>query len=135
MSSPATDVDEAVHARLMAAAERIRATGETEPRSGRDPVNQPMVNNWLEAIGDTDPRWTQGEAPPAMAQVWWSTRSEPNSAASFAWSTAKPTELAMPWSSGPVIVSMPGAKWYSGCPAVFEPSWRKFLISSIVMSS
>ena len=54
----------------MTAAERIRATGETRPRPGRDPVNQPMVNNWLEAIGDTNPRWTRGEAPPAMAQVW-----------------------------------------------------------------
>jgi len=59
-----------VHEQIMAAAERIAAQGETRPRSGRDPVNQPMINNWLEAIGDTDPRWTAGEAPPAMAQVW-----------------------------------------------------------------
>ena len=29
-----------------------------------------MINNWVEAIGDTDPRWQAGEAPPAMAQVW-----------------------------------------------------------------
>ena len=29
-----------------------------------------MINNWLEAIGDENPRWTKGEAPPAMAQVW-----------------------------------------------------------------
>ncbi len=29
-----------------------------------------MINNWREAIGDTDPRWETGEAPPAMAQVW-----------------------------------------------------------------
>jgi uncharacterized OB-fold protein len=59
-----------VHDRIMAVAERIRAQGETRPRAGRDPVNQPMINNWLEAIGDTNPRWTAGEAPPAMAQVW-----------------------------------------------------------------
>ncbi len=58
------------HERIMAAAERIKGQGETNLRSGRDPVNQPMINNWVEAIGDVDPRWSQGEAPPAMAQVW-----------------------------------------------------------------
>lgn len=58
------------HERIMAAAERIRALGETNLRSGRDPVNQPMINNWVEAIGDRDPRWTSGVAPPAMLQVW-----------------------------------------------------------------
>ncbi|MGH3335132.1 MAG: hypothetical protein ACRDOZ_04865, partial [Nocardioides sp.] len=58
------------HDEIMAAAERIKATGETVPRPGRDPVNQPMINNWVEAIGDTNPRWSKGEAPWAMAQVW-----------------------------------------------------------------
>ena len=58
------------HEQIMAAAERIKANGQTSPRAGRDPVNQPMINNWLEAIGDADPRWRSGEAPPAMAQVW-----------------------------------------------------------------
>jgi uncharacterized protein len=58
------------HDEIMAAAERIKATGETAPRPGRDPVNQPMINNWVEAIGDTNPRWSTGEAPWAMAQVW-----------------------------------------------------------------
>lgn len=58
------------HDEIMAEAERIRARGETRPRRGRDPVNQPMVNNWVEAMGDTNPRYTSGEAPPAMAQVW-----------------------------------------------------------------
>lgn len=59
-----------VHDRVLAEAERLRAAGETARRPGRDPVNQPMINNWVEAIGDTDPRWTSGEAPPAMQQVW-----------------------------------------------------------------
>lgn len=59
-----------VHAEIMAAAERIMGNGETKPRAGRDPVNQPMINNWVEAMGDTNPRYTAGEAPPAMAQVW-----------------------------------------------------------------
>ena len=58
------------HETIMAAAERIKANGETAPRAARDPVNQPMINNWVEAIGDTDPRWRAGEAPPAMTQVW-----------------------------------------------------------------
>jgi uncharacterized OB-fold protein len=58
------------HELVMAEAERIRATGETAPRAGRDPINQPMINNWVEAIGDDNPRYREGEAPPAMAQVW-----------------------------------------------------------------
>jgi hypothetical protein len=58
------------HDEIMAAAEQIKARGETYPRTGRDPVNQPMINNWVEAMGDDNPRWLAGEAPPAMAQVW-----------------------------------------------------------------
>jgi uncharacterized OB-fold protein len=55
---------------ILALAEEIKARGETRPRLGRDPVNQPMINNWVEAMGDDDPRYREGEAPPAMAQVW-----------------------------------------------------------------
>ncbi|HEY0903592.1 MAG TPA: MaoC family dehydratase N-terminal domain-containing protein, partial [Marmoricola sp.] len=58
------------HDWIMARVEEIKAQGESEPKPGRDPINQPMINNWLEAIGETDPRYTAGEAPPAMAQVW-----------------------------------------------------------------
>jgi uncharacterized protein len=65
----------------MAEAERIAAAGESAPRVGRDPVNQPMVNNWVEAIGDENPLYVDPDAaaasvhgelvaPPAMAQVW-----------------------------------------------------------------
>ena len=64
MNAPST------HGEIMAAAEEIKARGETYPRTGRDPVNQPMINNWVEAMGDDNPRWLAGEAPPAMAQVW-----------------------------------------------------------------
>ncbi|GAB3576818.1 OB-fold domain-containing protein [Amycolatopsis endophytica] len=52
------------------AAARIAARGESSKRFARDPVNQAMINNWTEAIGDTDPRYAEGIAPPAMAQVW-----------------------------------------------------------------
>jgi uncharacterized OB-fold protein len=64
---PAQTMD---HDWIMAETERLKALGETEPRLARDPVNQPMINNWLEALGETDPRFTRGQAPPAMAQVW-----------------------------------------------------------------
>jgi uncharacterized OB-fold protein/acyl dehydratase len=63
------------------AAGKIAARGECAPRLARDPVNRAMVNNWVEAIGDTNPVYTDPEfaarsvhkglvAPPAMAQVW-----------------------------------------------------------------
>jgi uncharacterized OB-fold protein len=58
------------HDWIMAETERLKALGATEPRFARDPVSQPVINAWLDAIEDADPRWTQGEAPPAMAQVW-----------------------------------------------------------------
>ncbi|WP_051161397.1 bifunctional MaoC family dehydratase N-terminal/OB-fold nucleic acid binding domain-containing protein [Nocardia brevicatena] len=66
---------------IIAAAEEIKAAGASAPRAGRDPVNQPMINNWVEAIGDTNPVYVDEQAaraagfpgivaPPAMAQVW-----------------------------------------------------------------
>lgn len=68
---PMVEPAETMHAWIMARAEEVIAKGETAPREARDPVNQPMVNNWVEAIGDRDPRWLSGQAaPPAMAQVW-----------------------------------------------------------------
>lgn len=66
---------------ILTTADEIAARGESAPRPARDPVNQAMVNNWVEAIGDTNPVYTDPEfaansvhkglvAPPAMAQVW-----------------------------------------------------------------
>jgi len=39
---------------------------------GKDPVNEPMIRHWCEAMGDTDPAYTGPDAvaPPAMLQVW-----------------------------------------------------------------
>jgi uncharacterized OB-fold protein len=62
-------------------AERVRAADASAPRLGRDPVNQPMVNNWVEALGDGNPIYVDEAAaraaghdglvaPPAMIQVW-----------------------------------------------------------------
>ena len=61
--------------------EKIKADGESAPRAGRDPINAPMVNNWVEALGDANPIYVDEDAaraaghpgivaPPAMAQVW-----------------------------------------------------------------
>ncbi|SFB46140.1 hypothetical protein SAMN05216266_112150 [Amycolatopsis marina] len=66
---------------VRAEAERVAARGPSARRPARDPVNQAMVNNWVEAIGDANPVYTDAEtavtsghsgpvAPPAMAQVW-----------------------------------------------------------------
>jgi len=60
-----------VAAAILAAAERIAAAGESGPRRARDPVNLPMIRNWLEALGDTSSAYVDaGLAPPAMTQVW-----------------------------------------------------------------
>lgn len=57
--------------RIDEAAKRIADTGDGPPRPGRDPVNLPMIRNWLEALGDTNPRYeAESLAPPAMTQVW-----------------------------------------------------------------
>ncbi|QFS93869.1 hypothetical protein FIV07_24185 [Mycobacterium sp. THAF192] len=59
----------------------IKADGKSEPRNGRDPVNQPMIHHWVDAIGDKNPIYVDEEAakaaghagivaPPAMIQVW-----------------------------------------------------------------
>ncbi|MDM4719423.1 OB-fold domain-containing protein [Micromonospora sp. WMMA1363] len=56
---------------ITAAAERIRAAGEGPSRHARDPVNLPMIRNWLEAMGDGNPVYERtAVAPPAMTQVW-----------------------------------------------------------------
>lgn len=66
---------------LQEAIAEIKAAGGAKPRAGRDPVNQPMINNWVEAIGDRNPIYVDEVAaraaghpgivaPPAMIQVW-----------------------------------------------------------------
>ena len=66
---------------IQAAAERVKAEGKSKPRVGRHPVNQPMVDHWLDAMGDKNPVYVDESAakaaghpgvvaPPAMIQVW-----------------------------------------------------------------
>jgi uncharacterized protein len=63
------------------AAERVKAEGKSKPRAGRHPVNQPMIDHWLDAMGDKNPIYIDEAAakaaghpgtvaPPAMIQVW-----------------------------------------------------------------
>ena len=55
------------------AAARIAALGDSAPASARDPVNLPMIRNWVEAIGGSVPSdrvFSEYGAPPAMIQVW-----------------------------------------------------------------
>jgi uncharacterized OB-fold protein/acyl dehydratase len=77
----AADASEDSAAQIRAAAERIIRRGESRSRFARDPVNLPIIENWLEAIGDTNPVYADAEfaaasvhgglvAPPMMAQVW-----------------------------------------------------------------
>jgi hypothetical protein len=61
---------------IRAAAARIAAAGESRPRAARDPVNLPMIRNWIEAIGPAGLDSAHADAadpdtaPPAMIQVW-----------------------------------------------------------------
>ncbi|RPA02521.1 bifunctional MaoC family dehydratase N-terminal/OB-fold nucleic acid binding domain-containing protein [Gordonia sp. OPL2] len=66
---------------IRAAADAIKAGGPSAPTKGRDPINQPMIHNWVEAMGDENPIYVDESAaraaghpgivaPPAMAQVW-----------------------------------------------------------------
>ncbi len=61
-------VDASTHDTIIAAAERISAV--TSVRLARHEVNQPTITNWMDAMGVENPRFTAGEAPPSMAQVW-----------------------------------------------------------------
>ncbi|GAB92703.1 bifunctional MaoC family dehydratase N-terminal/OB-fold nucleic acid binding domain-containing protein [Gordonia rhizosphera] len=66
---------------ILTATHAIKADGPSAPIKGRDPINQPMINNWVEAMGDENPIYVDESAaraaghagvvaPPAMAQVW-----------------------------------------------------------------
>jgi 3-oxo-4,17-pregnadiene-20-carboxyl-CoA hydratase alpha subunit len=68
-------------AAIRQAAERIAAAGQSPPRAAPDPVNLPMIRHWTQAMGDTNPIYTDAGAagasvhghlvaPPAMVQVW-----------------------------------------------------------------
>ena len=66
---------------LSSGIEKLKATARSAPRVGRDPVNQPMIRHWVDALGDKNPIYVDEAAaraaghpgivaPPAMIQVW-----------------------------------------------------------------
>jgi uncharacterized OB-fold protein/acyl dehydratase len=70
-----------VTANIAEAVEQIKAAGRSKARVGRDPVNQPMIRHWVDAMGDDNPIYIDETAakaaghpgivaPPAMIQVW-----------------------------------------------------------------
>jgi uncharacterized OB-fold protein len=72
------------------AAARIAAAGASRPRPAPDPVNLPMIRHWVQAMGDTNPVYTDAGyatrsvhggpvAPPAMTQVWTMRGLQPSS--------------------------------------------------------
>jgi len=65
----APQAPEAGEAAIRAAAARIAAAGDSQPRAARDPVNLPAIRNWTEAI-DPDGPEDPDTVPPAMIQVW-----------------------------------------------------------------
>jgi uncharacterized protein len=78
---------------ILAAAEKVRASGPSSPRLARDPVNLAAIRNWADAIGDTNPLYTDAAfairsvhgqlvAPPAMVQVWTMPGLQPDTAVS-----------------------------------------------------
>ena len=42
-------------AEITAKVAEITATVVAKPRAARDPVNQPMIHHWVDAIGDENP--------------------------------------------------------------------------------
>jgi uncharacterized protein len=73
-----TDTDKAAFAARLKEFEGQEAGA---PEVGADPVNQPMIRHWVEAVGDENPVYTQPEAaeksvhgevvaPPVMLQAW-----------------------------------------------------------------
>ncbi|MGP3924581.1 bifunctional MaoC family dehydratase N-terminal/OB-fold nucleic acid binding domain-containing protein [Streptomyces sp. 8N616] len=58
-------MDEGLYERLKAYEGRPAATG----GEGKDPVNEPMIRHWCEAMGDTSPAYP-AVAPPTMLQAW-----------------------------------------------------------------
>ncbi|WP_267246289.1 bifunctional MaoC family dehydratase N-terminal/OB-fold nucleic acid binding domain-containing protein [Streptomyces sp. PR69] len=62
------DEDEAFHRRLKA----YEGLPAAAPGVGRDPVNEPMIRHWCEAMGDANPAYTGPDAiaPPTMLQAW-----------------------------------------------------------------
>jgi uncharacterized protein len=103
----------------------IKATVVAKPRVGRDAVNQPMVNSWVEAIGDTNPIYRDEDAaravghpgivaPPAMIQVW----------TMFGLSGERPTDDPM----GPIMKLMDDNGYIGVVATNCEQTYHRYLL-------
>jgi uncharacterized protein len=103
----------------------IKAADGAKPRVGRDPVNQPMVNSWVEAIGDTNPIYRDENAaravghpgvvaPPAMIQVW----------TMFGLSGERPTDDPM----GPIMKLMDDNGYIGVVATNCEQTYHRYLL-------
>ena len=83
-----TDIDE--KAAFLAQLKEYEGRVAGPPARGADPVNQPMIRHWVEAMGDTNPVYVDEDAaaksvhgeiiaPPVMIQAWtmWGFRPRP----------------------------------------------------------
>ncbi len=111
-----TDIAEAVA--------EIKAAHAAKPRAARDPVNQPTINNWVEAIGDRNPIYTDESAaraaghpgivaPPAMIQVW----------TMFGLGGQHPTDDPM----GPIMKLFDGAGYVGVVATNCEQTYHRYL--------
>jgi hypothetical protein len=102
----------------------ITATVVAKPRAARDPVNQPTINNWVEALGDRNPIYTDEAAaraaghpgivaPPAMIQVW----------TMFGLGGERPTDDPM----GPMMELFDGAGYVGVVATNCEQTYHRYL--------
>jgi hypothetical protein len=102
----------------------ITSTVVAKPRAGRDPVNQPTINNWVEALGDRNPIYTDEAAardaghpgivaPPAMIQVW----------TMFGLGGERPTDDPM----GPMMELFDGAGYVGVVATNCEQTYHRYL--------
>ena len=102
----------------------ITATVVAKPRAARDPVNQPTINNWVEALGDRNPIYTDEAAaraaghpgivaPPAMIQVW----------TMFGLGGERPTDDPM----GPLMELFDGAGYVGVVATNCEQTYHRYL--------
>ncbi|MGP4007961.1 bifunctional MaoC family dehydratase N-terminal/OB-fold nucleic acid binding domain-containing protein [Streptomyces sp. 4N124] len=71
MSGQGTGVSE-VHDELGVRLKAFEGRATAVARGGKDPVNEPMIRHWCEALGDTNPAYSGPDAiaPPTMLQAW-----------------------------------------------------------------
>jgi uncharacterized protein len=117
-----TDADRI--AEITAKVAEITATVVAKSRTARDPVNQPTINNWVEALGDRNPIYTDEAAardaghpgivaPPAMIQVW----------TMFGLGGERPTDDPM----GPMMELFDGAGYVGVVATNCEQTYHRYL--------